>query len=252
MALQNWLLKMIMLIGTGHVFDISTALTEIFDERQPDVICVELDGQRYNALIMKHTSPESYKNAKKNVPIIYKLLARFQDNMAKKYGVNAGDEMLTAIKYAQSHQIPLKLIDMNAQSLFTKMLRSMPISEKFRLFLSGFGGIFVSKKKVENEIKKIEGKFDTYIEQIGSSFPTIKRTLIDERNTHMAKKLTQLTENHHNIVACIGDGHIPGISKLLNSDNIEYDTIRLSKLRERKTDEFGTESAHFTTEYKAP
>jgi pheromone shutdown protein TraB len=191
---------------------------------------------------MKHTSPESYKNAKKNVPIIYKLLARFQDSMAKEYGVNAGDEMLAAIKYAQSHQIPLKLIDMNAQNLFTKMLRSMSISEKFRLLLSGFGGLFVSKKRVENELKKIEGEFDTYIEQIGSSFPTIKRTLIDERNAHMAKKLTQLTENHQNIVACIGDGHIPGISKLLSSDNIEYDTIRLSKLRERKTDEFGTAS----------
>ncbi len=147
---------MITLIGTGHVFDLSSALIENLDERQPDVICVELDGQRYNALIMKHTSPESYKNAKKNVPIIYKLLARFQDNMAKEYGVNAGDEMLAAIKYAQSHQIPLKLIDMNAQSLFTKMLRSMPISEKFRLLLSGFGGIFVSKKRVESELKKIE------------------------------------------------------------------------------------------------
>jgi len=243
---------MITLIGTGHVFDLSSALIENFDERQPDVICVELDGQRYNALIMKHTSPESYKNAKKNVPIIYKLLARFQDSMAKEYGVNAGDEMLAAIKYAQSHQIPLKLIDMNAQSLFTKMLRSMSISEKFRLLLSGFGGLFVSKKRIENELKKIEGKFDTYIEQIGSSFPTIKRTLIDERNIHMAKKLTQLTENHQNIVACIGDGHIPGISKLLSSENIEYDTIRLSKLRERKPDEFGTASAHFITEYKAP
>ena len=128
----------------------------------------------------------------------------------------------------------------------------MSMSEKFRLLLSGFGGMFVSKKRVENELKRIEGKFETYIEQIGSKFPTIKRTLIDDRNLHMKKKLIQLMENHENIVACIGDGHIPGISKLLSSDNIEYDTIRLSKLRERKTDEFGTASAHFTTEYKSP
>jgi pheromone shutdown protein TraB len=243
---------MITLIGTGHVFDLSSALIENLDEKKPDVICVELDKQRYNTLIMKHTSPESYKNAKKNVHIIYKLLARFQDSMAKEYGVSAGDEMLTAIKYAQSHQIPLEFIDMNAQNLFTKMLRSMSMSEKLRLLLSGFGGMFVSKKRVENELKKIEGEFDTYIEQIGSKFPTIKRTLIDERNLHMAKKLIQLMENHENIVACIGDGHIPGISKLLSSDNVEYNTIRLSKLREKKTDEFDTASAHFTTNYKAP
>jgi len=243
---------MITLIGTGHIFDLSSSLIENLDERQPDIICVELDEQRYNALIMKNTSPESYKNTKKNVPIIYKLLARFQDSMAKEYGVNAGDEMLTAIKYAQSHQIPLRLIDMNAKSLFSKMLRSMSISEKFRLLLSGFGGIFVSKKRVENELKKIEGTFDTYIEQIGSSFPIIKRILIDERNSHMTKKLIQLMENHENIVACIGDGHIPGISKLLSSENIEYDTIRLNKLREKKKDEFDNASAHFTTNYKDP
>ena len=243
---------MITLIGTGHVFDLSSALIENLDDKNPDVICVELDSQRYNSLIMKHTSPEAYKNVKKNAPIIYKLLARFQESMAKEYGVNAGDEMLTAIKYAQSHQIPLEFIDMNAQNIFSKMLRSMSISEKFRLLLSGFVGIFVSKKSVENELKKIEGEFDTYIEQIGSKFPTIKRTLIDERNLHMTKKLIKLMENHENIIACIGDGHIPGISKLLSSHNIEYDTIRLSKLRERKTSEFGTESAHFTTEYKSP
>jgi len=243
---------MITLIGTGHVFDLSSALIENLDEKKPDVICVELDNQRYNALIMKHTSSESYKNAKRNAPIIYKLLARFQESMAKEYGVNAGDEMLTAIKYAQSHQTPLEFIDMNAQNLFTKMLRSMSMSEKFRFLLSAFGGIFVSKKWVENELKRIEGEFETYIEQIGNKFPTIKRTLIDERNLYMKKKLIQLMDNHENIVACLGDGHIPGISKLLCSDNIEYDTIRLSKLRERKTDEFGTASAHFTTEYKSP
>jgi pheromone shutdown protein TraB len=34
---------MITLIGTGHVFDLSSALTEIFDEKLPEVICVELE-----------------------------------------------------------------------------------------------------------------------------------------------------------------------------------------------------------------
>ena len=240
---------MITLIGTGHVFDLSSALLDKLDERQPDIICLELDKQRYNTLIMKRSKIKSYKD-KKNAPIIYKLLARFQDNIAKEYGVKAGDEMLTAIKYAKSHQIPLELIDLNAQNLFRKMLHSMSLSEKLKLFLSGFGGIFVNKKRVENELKKIEEEFDTYIEQIGEKFPTIKKTLIDERNVYMAKKLKKLTEDYENIVACIGDGHVPGISKLLKSDNIEYDTIRLGKLREKN--ELNNMSAYFTAEYKTP
>jgi len=166
MLLCNWLLKMITLIGTGHVFDLSSALTEIFDRKLPDTICVELDRQRFSALMMKNTNPEGYRNARRNVPFIYRILARFQDNLAKEYGVNAGDEMLTAVKYAQSYQIPLEFIDMNAQRLFSNMLKSMSLSEKFKLLLSGFGGLFVSKKKVEIELKKIERETDSYIEQI--------------------------------------------------------------------------------------
>lgn len=243
---------MITLIGTGHVFDLSSSLIDKLDEKQPEVICVELDKQRYNALLLKNSGSDSYKNSKKNAPFIYKLLAQFQDNMAKKYGVNAGDEMLSAIKYAQSHQIPLKLIDIDAQKMFRKMLKSMKLTEKFRLLLSGFGGIFLSKNRIEDELKKIEGEFDKYIGQIGEKFPTIKQTLIDDRNGFMTKKLIDLTNDYQNIVACIGDGHIPGISKLLKSDNIEFDTIRLSELRQIEKKDLDSTEGYFTTDYKAP
>ena len=70
---------MITLIGTGHVFDLSSALLAVFDEKKPDVICVELDRRRYNALLMKRNHPESYKHAEKKLPVVYKLLARFQE-----------------------------------------------------------------------------------------------------------------------------------------------------------------------------
>ncbi len=239
---------MITLIGTGHIFDLSSALIEIFDENLPETICVELDRQRFNALMMKNTNPEEYKNASKNAPIIYKMLARFQNNMAKEYGVNAGDEMLTAVKYAQSHQIPLEFIDMNAQKLFSNMLRAMSLSEKFKFLLSGIGGLFVSKKNVEIELKKIERETESYIEQISKNFPTIKRILIDERNSHMAKKLMKLNEEKQKIIACVGDGHICGISKLLDQENIEYTTIRLSELRNMKI-KTNSSTASFSMEY---
>ncbi len=242
---------MIVLIGTGHVFDLSNALLDIFDERQPDAIAVELDKQRYNALMMKRADPESYKTAEKNVPILYKLLGRFQENMAKEYGVNAGDEMVTAITYAQSQQISLEFIDMNAQKLFSRMLRTMPFSEKLKLLLSGVGGFFISKKRVEGELKKIEGDFDNYIMQIGEKFPTIKRVLIDERNIHMQKKLKMLNEEHEKVIACIGDGHVPGISKLLTEEKIDHEIIRLKELRESKPIEKVSSTAHFTTEFKS-
>jgi len=222
---------MIILIGTGHVFDLTSSINSVLDEKNPDLVCVELDSQRFNAIMIKRSRPEAFKESRKNLPFIYKLLARFQDNMANEYGVNAGDEMLAAINYAQSRQIPIELIDMNAQKLFTKMWRTMPLFEKLRLLLSGFGGLFVSKKRVEDELKKFQNDFDTYIEKIGENFPTIKKTLIDQRNEYMVKKLEQLNNDYKTIAACMGDGHIPGISRLLESKKIEFVTIRLAELR---------------------
>lgn len=241
---------MITLIGTGHIFDLSSRLIEIFDEKKPDLICVELDKQRYNAIMVKRTHPESYKEARKNLPFIYKLLARFQESMASEYGVNAGDEMLTAINYAQSHQLPVEFIDMNAQHLFQNMWRTMPFSEKFRLLISGFGGIFISKKRVEEEIKNFQNDFDVYIEEIGKKFPTIKKTLIDKRNSYMTQQLQGLNENYQSIIVCVGDGHIPGVSELLKSKNIEFQAIRLKELRSQENKETDSTSANFSINYK--
>ena len=242
---------MIVLIGTGHVFDLSSSLLKIFDEKNPDVVCVELDKQRFQAIMMKRNNPESYEEAKKNLPLVYKLLARFQESMANEYGVSAGDEMLTAITYAQSHQLPVEFIDMNAQHLFTEMWRSMKFTEKFRLLLTGFGGIFVSKKRVEKELKNFQDDFDSYIEKIGEKFPTIKETLIDKRDVYMVNKLTKINEQYQNTMACIGDGHVPGVSKLLKEKNIEFETIRLSELRNYKDKDTDQTSAHFSINYKS-
>ena len=242
---------MITLIGTGHIFDLSAKLTELFNEKQPDLICVELDQQRFQAIMMKRQHPEIYKDAQKNLPMIYKLLARFQESMAHEYGVNAGDEMLTAITYAHTNQLPVEFIDMNAQQLFTKMWRSMPFTEKFRLLLSGLGGLFVSKKRVEEEIKNFQDNYDTYLNEIGEKFPTIKKTLIDKRNAYMVTRLSKLHEQYQNIIACIGDGHIPGISELLQKRDIPIETIRLNELRDEPEKNKDASSAHFSINYRS-
>jgi len=242
--------KMITLIGTGHVFDLSSALLKIFDEKNPEVICVELDAQRYNALMMRASDPEKYKTHSKNLPIVYKLLARFQDSMAEKYGVTAGEEMLTAINYAGSHQLPVEFIDMNAQVLFTKMLKSMKFSERIKLFLTGIGGFFISKGRVEKELDKFEDDLDKYIAEIGEKFPTIKRVLIDERNEHMAQRLVDVSQRFNNVLTLVGDGHIPGVTKLLNDKNVVFETVRLSELRNHKAAEVDSASMSFNINYK--
>ena len=241
---------MITLIGTGHIFNLTQQILDIFNEVQPEIICIELDKQRYEALILKQTNPQEYKNQEKNVPIIYNLLSRFQEGMAKQYGVTAGSEMLTAINYAQTHQLPTAFIDMNAQNMFKDLLKKMTLREKFMLLFSGFGGFFVSKKHVEEELENLEQNFDSYIEQIGKKFPTIKRVLIDERNEYMVQELVKASKQYSKIIAVVGDGHIPGLSKLLTDKKIDFKTIRLSQIKDKKIPDRDFSTASFSLEYK--
>ena len=222
----------ITLIGTGHVFNLAEALEDSLDRISPETICVELDPQRYQALILRKTNPQAVEKARKNAPYIYRLLGDFQDNMAKEYGVKAGDEMLSAVTYGQNNQLPVHFIDKNAQHLFSSMLKQMSIKEKISLFFSGFAGLFVGKKKVEAELSNIDTNFDTYLEQISDKYPTIKRVLIDERNEHMVNHIIRLSENVDRLVAVLGDGHLPGMQKLLE-EKTEHtiNTIRLKELR---------------------
>ena len=200
--------------------------------------------------MLKQSDPEAYKKSEKNVPILYKLLARFQEGMANEYGVTAGAEMLTTIDFARNHQLPLAFIDMNAQRLFRKMLKKMTIREKISIMFSGLGGFFVSKKRVEKELSKIDKNFDKYIEQVGDKFPTIKRVLIDERNYYMVQQLSTANEKYGKVVAVVGDGHIPGLSRLLDKKEIKYETIRLSELRNQKPVEQDSATASFSMEYR--
>ena len=243
---------MITLIGTGHVFNLSEALLNIFDEKQPDIICIELDKQRYNAMMLKQNNPEKYQETLKDQHMIYRFLARFQDGMAEDYGVQAGEEMLTATKYAESHQLPLAFIDMNAQALFSRMLKEMSFREKLRLIFSGFGGILVNKKRVEAELENIEENFDVYMEQISKKFPTIKRVLIDERNAFMVQHLILASEKYEKIIAVVGDGHIPGVSNLLTGKNVEFETVRLSALRTKDSEAIDSSTSNFSIRYKSP
>lgn len=229
---------MITLIGTGHVFNIGRRVREEIRRRTPQVVGIELDGPRYQALRTKNKD-------RKGTPLVYRLLADFQTRIANEYGVEAGDEMLAASDEARELGVPLALIDKDAQQTFARLRREMRFREKMRLLGSAIVGLvpIFPGKSIEKQVEEMQDDYSTYFEAMGDKFPTLKRVLLDERNEHMARALAQMRQTNEHIVAVMGDGHVDGVRDILIAQGLAVETVRLKELRAKAPDPVGTATA---------
>jgi pheromone shutdown protein TraB len=212
---------MIIILGVGHVFDIAEQVRHIIQEEHPDVVGVELDPGRYQALL----NPGKNTDAQ----LTYRLLAAFQRRLARQYGGEVGSEMLAATRTAQEIGSEVLFIDADAGQLFGRLWKEMPMREKLKLGLSALTSLFLSRKKVEKELETFQSNESIYLEEMGVQFPTLKRMLIDERNEIMAKRIDQAASRYPIVLAVIGDGHVEGIVRLLGRDDIKV--YRLKEIR---------------------
>lgn len=212
--------EMITLIGVGHVFAISNQVTQLIRSKRPDVVCIELDRARYQSLRSRSRSGR--------VPIQYSLLAMFQRKMADKFGVEVGDEMLAAATAAQEIDAKVALVDVDASAMLAMLWKKMTMRERVKLLVGALIGLVSSKETVEREMEAFQNDDEAYLNTIGEQFPIIKKVLIDDRNRIMAQRISKVAETHANVVAVIGDGHVPGIAAELARDDVEV--VRLKQL----------------------
>lgn len=214
---------MIVLVGVGHVFDISGQVHDVIVRHMPRAVCVELDVGRYSAL--------THKGTKRPAPVTYRLLGEFQKRMAKEFGGEVGDEMLSATRTAREIGADILLIDADASVLFSKLWRETPAREKISLMFSALTGFFISKARVERELEEFEKDEEAYLRVIEEHYPTLKRIIIDDRNKMMAERIGEAAKKYEDVLAVVGDGHVEGISRLLGGENVKV--YRLRDLRAR-------------------
>lgn len=223
----------LVLVGSGHVFDLAPALHGLIDAERPEVVALELDAERFRGLLDRRAGVGGLPERVRRAPRLYRYLARFQDSVADSFGVQAGDEMLAAADAAQSIGAGLALIDRNAEASIRRALGQMGLGEKARLFWSALQGSLFSRRRaaVEVELRRYHADPDRYLDEMGRQFPTLKRILVDERNAHMAGELRALAAQHARVVAVVGDGHVPGLVRLLS--DLKPLVVRLPELRAR-------------------
>ncbi len=218
---------MITLLGVSHVHRLGPRIQEEMETRRPDVIALELDPGRLRALQEPH-------HVRRRTPGLYGILAAFQRRIAEEYGADVGEEMLAARDTGRRLGIPVALIDIDSRETWRSLWRSLRPLELLKLLFSAFGSLFVRREQIEVELQRYQEDYTGFMEALGRDYPAVKEVLVDRRDAHMAKELQRLEEAYEHVVAVVGDGHIQGLSSLLEGGELEV--VRLRELRPQRTE----------------
>ena len=229
---------MLTLIGTGHVFNVADSVSFIVQHCWPDAVCVELDELRYRALTADREAVEKALRERgidpDNLPTegrskVYNDSSRYQNEMAQKNGVVPGADMVAAIGAAKFLNAEVFCIDTDANETLERMWNEMGTAERMRYRMSGISDRIGGIGRVGRTQEQFYADEENYIGKFKKKYPTLYRVLIEERNVHMASRITEIARTHERTVAVVGDGHVSGLLELI-PDDIERRTVRLKEL----------------------
>jgi pheromone shutdown-related protein TraB len=227
----------IKLIGTAHISrDSIEEVRNIIHEEKPDMVCVELDQARYNAITQndnweKLDLTKVFKEGKGFLLIANLVLASFQRRLGDELGVKPGEEMKTALEAAKELGIPHSLCDREVQITLRRAWSRCGLWSKSKLLASLLASAFTNEKLSEQEIESLKNRneLDDMMGELAGYLPGVKTTLIDERDRYLAAKIWTSIQTEpaagtgrdtvqkagskldKKTVAVIGAGHMQGI-----------------------------------------
>lgn len=207
------------LVGTAHVSEQSAELVENIIRRfSPEVVCLELDAARLQML----TDPDGWKktdifqvirSGRGYLLIAQLILASFQKRVASRLGTKPGDEMRRALSVCKELSIPTKMVDREIKITLKRTWRRCGWRDSFRLLFSLAGSSGSTEEITEETIERLKDRdlLNELVDELSKTLPSIKDTLIDERDSYMAAKLG--SEKAPTVLAVVGAGHLKGMSR---------------------------------------
>lgn len=211
------------LVGTAHVSQQSVEdVRRVVEEVDPDVICVELCDQRYEALTRddrwKHLDLFQVIRQGRVLFLLANLaIGAWQRKIGAELGVQPGAELLEAARLAEERGAALYLIDRDVQVTLRRTWGNLRFRDKLSM-IGAIGASLFEKQEVSAEdIERLkeEGQLEDMLTQFSSAFPRVKEPLIDERDRYMASWLSGL--GGERVVAVVGAAHVPGMVRALES-----------------------------------
>jgi pheromone shutdown-related protein TraB len=220
------------LVGTAHISKESVELVRnVIEREQPDCVCVELDEQRHTALTQESRWDaldlrDVIREGELATLLISILLSSFQKRLGGKLGVMPGSELVAAVRTAEEFGIPIALCDRDIRITLGRAWQSIAWYRKIWLIASTIASSLTSPELDEDELRRIRNRdvMSELMAELGASFPTLKRVLIDERDAYLAQRIRE--SGGQTVVAVVGAGHVEGMSKALTAGvDVDLDEI---------------------------
>jgi pheromone shutdown protein TraB len=220
----------VLLLGAAHVIDLSGPLRSVLSGRILDGLAVELDPERAGALF----APSSHPRDRSGLPLVTRLWGIIQRRLGSELGGGeAGAEMKVAALVAQERRLPLFLIDDPIRLTVLRLVRTMPAKERVQLLLGALVALFLPARLVTREMDRYAASPEEYTDQLRMASPTLARVLLDERNEHMAERLTLLRlQGYGRLAAVVCDAHLHGLAAALGRRGVAVESIPFAQLRE--------------------
>lgn len=214
------------LLGTAHVSKASVdAVRAAIDGGGYDTVAVELDAQRLQAL----TDPDALarldliKVLREGKTALFAAnlgLAAYQRRLAEQLGIEPGAELKAAAEEAQSRGLTLELIDRDVGLTFKRALGRLGFWRKAKVGAGLFAGLFADEEVGEDEIEKLKQGdiMEASFSEFADETPELYDTIINERDRYMAAKLRDMPAGSREVLAVVGAGHLPGLTRHLRED----------------------------------
>ncbi|MDD5086224.1 MAG: TraB/GumN family protein [Candidatus Nanoarchaeia archaeon] len=231
--------KNLEIIGTSHIARQSVnSVKKAITQGKPEIVAIELDRNRLQGLMSSQKRKVSIADITK---IGFKgflfswIGSLIQKKLGDYVGVAPGSEMKTAVRLAKKHNAKLALIDQDIEITLKRFSSSITWKERWNFVVDIFKGVILRKNEMKSlgiekfDLSKVPEKqlIKKMLEKMRERYPNVCRTLIDERNIIMAKRLAMLIEQNpeKNIVAVVGAGHEEEMIRLIKkytSSNVDY------------------------------
>jgi pheromone shutdown-related protein TraB len=214
----------IILVGTAHISKESVHLVQrVISEEKPDCVCLELDEKRFEAMSCKDSwqsldLKQIIRNKQLSTLMVSMLMGAYQKRLGGQLGVTPGAELLAGATTAKALNIPISLCDRDVRITLRRAWKSTSFFKKSYLLSSLVASLFDSEVISEEKLEDMKKKdvLSSLMDEMGQTFPELKRVLIDERDIYLAEKIKESAGRH--LVAVVGAGHIEGIKKALHLD----------------------------------